>query len=38
MVYASYGICNDEPIALVENVKILQKSTEICKKFNNDFV
>lgn len=35
---ASYGICNDEPIILVENVKTLQKGTEICKTFKEYFV
>ena len=38
MLYVSYGICNDEPIILVENVNILQKGTEICKTFKDYFV
>ena len=38
MIYASYGICNDEPINLVENVNILQKGTKICKTFKDYLV
>ena len=31
-------ICNDEPIILVENDKIVRKKAEICKTFNDYFV
>ena len=31
-------ICIDEPIILVENVKILRKNTKICKTYNDYFV
>ena len=36
--FTSKAICNDEPIILVENNKILRKNTEICKTFNDYFV
>ena len=38
MVYVSYGICNDEPIIVAENVNILKKGTEFCKTFKDYFV
>ena len=38
MIYASCGICNDEPINLVKNVNILQKGTKICKTFKDYLV